>query len=245
MKTMSAFASGDQNDMERVASSSSDSSGLHSENSTRTNAINRYDVLLGRGGLTNSHVGNKHFRAVVAEYQPTYLVAKKKDKKEIAKEIVARIHASGGRFLKRTADSEVWSEVTEKKALEKTSQSLRESLDVRHKKFRTDKVFHGRDGDENNPRKRARLVTGLVMESPKLTGMAGPRLQSFVGASSPKMGGGVPTNGNTDDIPDLRTEEGLGAESATSKFVPLFHFYPSERDHTNLSEDDCDHVLEI
>jgi hypothetical protein len=142
-------------------------------NNNEWNEITPNDVLLGRGGLTNSHCGNKTFRSVVSEYQQEYLHARKKEKKEIATRIVARIHESGGRFLKRTADSGVWSEVTVKKATEKTSQALREGLDVRHRTVRPEKLFHPRDNDESNPRKRARLVEGMVMDSPKFYGSTG------------------------------------------------------------------------
>lgn len=222
-KSMSAVAA---SNVGRVASSSSDSS----SGSSQVNSINGYDVLLGRGGLTNSHIGNKHFRKVVSEFQPQYLVARKNDKKYIAQRIVERIHAKGGRFLKRTADSEVWSEVTMKKALEKTSQSLRESLDVRHKKFRPEKVFHRQDGDEKNPRKRTRLVQGLVMDSPKLTGMKGPQQKN---GSDP-----------ADDIPDLSIEEAMGTSS--NKFEPLFSFSSQGTDNNpHIGEEDCDNVLEI
>merc|ERR1712241_1331538 len=86
-----------------------------------SNAITPNDVLCGRGGLTNSHVGNKTFRKVVDEYQQEYLKARKKEKKEIAKRIVSRIHENGGRFLKKSSSSSdsdnntsVWSEVIEK-----------------------------------------------------------------------------------------------------------------------------------
>lgn len=237
LKTMSAVAS---NNMERVASHSSTSSS--GDSNTQTSNINGHDVLLGRGGLTNSHIGNKNFRLVVAEYQPEYLVARKREKKEIAKRIVDRIHSSGGRFLRKSPVSDVWSEVTYNKALEKTSQSLRESLDVRHKKFRPEKVIQPREGVEKNPRKRARLVKGLVMESPKLTGMSGP---SNFSAAKP-----VPSNiarasshRGADDIPDLEAEEGLG--SASSKFEPFFNFYSLGTEQTQISEDDCGNVLEI
>jgi hypothetical protein len=211
--------------MERVASdTSSRSSG---QSNLQTNSINGYDVLLGRGGLTNSHIGNKRFRLVVAEYQLEYLMAKKREKKEIAKQIVDRIHSSGGRFLRKSPVSNVWSEVTENKALEKASQSLRESLDVRHKKFRPEKVIQQRDTDELNPRKRARLVKGLVMESPKLTGMSSR--PSTVDASS-----GVAD----DDIPDLKAEDGLG--TSVGKFEPFFSFCPA-----GTAEEDCENVSEI
>jgi hypothetical protein len=207
--------------MERVASDTSSRSSVQSN--LQTNAINGYDVLLGRGGLTNAHIGNKRFRLIVAEYQLEYLMAKK----EIAKRIVDQICNTGGRFLLKSPVSNVWSEVTEKKALEKASQSLRESLDVRHKKFRPEKVIQQRDTDELNPRKRSRLVTGLVMESPKLTGIA-----------NRPSAGDVSRGAADDDIPDLKAEDGLG--TSASKFESFFSFY-----NPDTAEEDCENVSEI
>ena len=165
--------------------------------STTTTTITPHDVLCGRGGLTNSHVGNKQFRKICSEYQLEYLQAKKNDKKTIAQRVVGQIHAMGGRFLQQghhppqssscssVSSSSVgttwWVEVPSKKALEKTSQALREGLDVRNKTVRPAKLFI--DQNENNahinieenavddvrrrtntnPRKRARLVDGLVV----------------------------------------------------------------------------------
>ena len=88
------------------------------------------DVLLGRGGRTNLHSGNKHFRAVVAEHQKEYLGARKNDKIDIARRIVSIINSRGGRFLKR--EGSAWAEVTDKRAQQKTSQALREGLGVRN-----------------------------------------------------------------------------------------------------------------
>mmetsp|Transcript_30207 Transcript_30207/g.50167 ORF Transcript_30207/g.50167 Transcript_30207/m.50167 type:complete len:209 (-) Transcript_30207:1562-2188(-) len=168
--------------MERKNSNNSSSS-----DNGEPNAINPNDVLCGRGGLTNSHVGNKRFRYIVAEYQQVYLNARKNEKKEIARTIVARIHGNGGRFLRRTADSGVWSEVTYKKATEKTSQALREGLDVRHKTVRPEKLIHLTESDDSNPRKRARLVEGLVMESPNLLGMSGGEVPDLKEEEQPSL----------------------------------------------------------
>ena len=55
------------------------------ENNMAAQEINSNDVLCGRGGLTNSHVGNKRFRDVVSEYQMEYLKSRKNDKKGIAR----------------------------------------------------------------------------------------------------------------------------------------------------------------
>ena len=60
--------------------------------------IRANDILLGRGGRTNLHDGNKQFRAIVADHQYEYLVARKKDKILIARRIVSMIKSHGGRF---------------------------------------------------------------------------------------------------------------------------------------------------
>ena len=113
---------------------------------TASSEIAENDVLCGRGGLTNSHIGNKHYRQIVQDHQAEYLKARKRDKITIAQRIVAIIHDNGGRFLKRSADGESWVLVTDKKAQEKTSQALREGLDVRNKKIRPSKQIR-RDDD--------------------------------------------------------------------------------------------------
>lgn len=89
------------------------------------------DVLLGRGGATNNHEGNKRFRAVVASHQEQYLASKKKDKAIISRSIVGIIQSNGGRFLRKNPVTDAWETVDDKKAVEKTSQALREGLNVR------------------------------------------------------------------------------------------------------------------
>mmetsp|Transcript_4051 Transcript_4051/g.6147 ORF Transcript_4051/g.6147 Transcript_4051/m.6147 type:complete len:254 (+) Transcript_4051:208-969(+) len=101
--------------------------------------ITERDVLCGRGGLTNHHEGNRRFRSVVASHQGEYRTARKHDKADIARRIVALIRDQGGRFLKsvqgKAAGGGHWVEIGDKKAREKTSQALREGLDVRHSRF--------------------------------------------------------------------------------------------------------------
>jgi hypothetical protein len=90
---------------------------------------------------------------LVAQQMPAYLRAAKKDKVKIARHIVSIIQSQGGRFLKRRSDATTpttvdsasssgedgyWIPVTDQRAREKTSQALREGLDVRHRTFRTD-----------------------------------------------------------------------------------------------------------
>jgi len=83
--------------------------------------VGPYDVLCGRGGATNNHNGNRNFRRIVTEHQKKYLAARKRDKRVIAE--------ISGRFLRRESDGR-WSEVDGCKACEKTSQALREGLDI-------------------------------------------------------------------------------------------------------------------
>merc|ERR1712150_86741 len=94
-------------------------------------AINSHDVLCGRGGGTNSQIGNRRFRKLVQEFQPTYLLARRKEKPLLARTIVLIIRQRGGRFLKKDDDTGELYEVGDSKAEAKTSQALREGLDVR------------------------------------------------------------------------------------------------------------------
>lgn len=93
--------------------------------------VNTYDVLCGRGGGTNSQVGNRRFRKLVQEFQPIYLLARRKEKPLLARTIVLIIRKRGGRFLKKDEETGELYEVGDAKAEAKTSQALREGLDVR------------------------------------------------------------------------------------------------------------------
>lgn len=93
--------------------------------------INCNDVLCGRGGGTNSQIGNRQFRKLVNEFQPEYLHARRKQKPLIAKRIVQIIRQRGGRFLRKNDSDGYYFEVGDFKAEAKTSQALREGLDVR------------------------------------------------------------------------------------------------------------------
>jgi hypothetical protein len=83
-----------------------------------------HDVLFGRGGMTNSHQGNKRFRDVIALHRPDYVKAIKNDKPNVARKIVRAIRTSTppGRFLKKNDDGK-WYDVGDKVAAEKASKS--------------------------------------------------------------------------------------------------------------------------
>ena len=88
------------------------------------------DVLYGRGGGTNHHVGNRKFRILIDEFKPRYLKAKRVDKPLIAMEVVNkwRSQKPPGRFLKEK--DKKWCDVGDPRAREKTSQALREKAAV-------------------------------------------------------------------------------------------------------------------
>lgn len=84
------------------------------------------DVLLGRGGRTNHHPGNKRYLEAKDLIQDRYLAASKNEKTDISQELVDVVHAWGGRFLQLDEVANKWFEVTNIKARKKASQTLRE-----------------------------------------------------------------------------------------------------------------------
>jgi len=87
-----------------------------------------HDVLCGRGGGTNAHIGNAHWRLLVQANKELYLTLPKKQKMLLSKSIVnaVRNQHPPGRFLQKDPSTSLWSDVGDSKAQEKTSQALRE-----------------------------------------------------------------------------------------------------------------------
>src|SRR6476660_1978228 len=87
-----------------------------------------HDVLCGRGGGSNSHVGNMHWRMLVAANKELYVTLPKKQKLLLSMSIVnaVRSQTPPGRFLQKDAKSELYFDVGDQRAQEKTSQALRE-----------------------------------------------------------------------------------------------------------------------
>lgn len=99
-------------------------------------SMNKNDVLCGRGIGQVQYVGNRQMRRLVRTRREEYVATPSyKAKKIIAEELFAVIKNRGGRFLRLVETGETvknivkegeWEEETEKKALEKIKQSLRE-----------------------------------------------------------------------------------------------------------------------
>jgi len=90
----------------------------------------RHDVLSGRGNYVNNHPGNEHFRSLVRMHKVAYVATPKSQKPKFSRLIYDAIKNLDppGRFLKQGEDGsdKMWYEITEKKALDKTRQALRE-----------------------------------------------------------------------------------------------------------------------
>lgn len=87
------------------------------------------DVLCGRGGLTNQHAGNEWFRRLVRSNRGLYRSCPKHTKLLVAKAIVQAVQQQDppGRFLEvADKDAGTWIQINYKRAVDKTSQALRE-----------------------------------------------------------------------------------------------------------------------
>eukprot|EP00934_Nitzschia_sp_Nitz4_P005284 Nitzschia sp. Nitz4//scaffold169_size48518//19103//20803//NITZ4_007070-RA/size48518-processed-gene-0.92-mRNA-1//-1//CDS//3329538382//5274//frame0 len=93
------------------------------------------DVLCGRGGAANQHPGNITYRNLVNSNKDFYIACLKQEKLKISKSIVATIREQRGRFLDRDANDQTWHDIGDKKAVEKTSQALREGQPQRRQKL--------------------------------------------------------------------------------------------------------------
>lgn len=84
---------------------------------------------------TNHHDGNKRYRKLVEGRKVDYVNSKRLDKPLVSLDIIRewRGQRPPGRFLKFDEKKEVWLDVGDKKAREKTSQALREKAPLLRK----------------------------------------------------------------------------------------------------------------
>ena len=83
------------------------------------------DVMCGRGGKVNKHPGNVVYRKIVEYNKLYYQSVHKKHRILVSKSIVQAIHNNGGRFMGQQGSDE-WVPIVFKRAVQKTSQALRE-----------------------------------------------------------------------------------------------------------------------
>ena len=93
------------------------------------------------GGATNNHLGNSHWRMLVATNKELYVTLPKRQKQLLSRSIVhaVRSQTPPGRFLQRDPQTDLWYDVGDARATEKTSQALREGAPkLRDKLKKTD-----------------------------------------------------------------------------------------------------------
>jgi hypothetical protein len=104
------------------------------------------DVLLGRGGRTNHHVGNRTYLEAKETIQDRYKLASKNDKTSISQDLVDIITSRGGRFLKLDDDVNKWYPVPNIVARKKASQTLREVNTPEERASKRSKYTHATTG---------------------------------------------------------------------------------------------------
>lgn len=92
------------------------------------------DILMGRGGKNNQHIGNEKLRGLARLQSEHYRMASKKGKSNISRELVrqVRLMVPPGRFLKKNTITGDWEDVGDDVAREKASQVLRDAVSVVH-----------------------------------------------------------------------------------------------------------------
>lgn len=119
------------------------------------------DVLSGRGGGTNQHEGNCFFRSLINKNREKYLRAKKNSKPHISMAIVKAVRERNGRFLRKDDDSNLWFEIGDAAAREKTSQALRQRA-PEYRRLLIEKDAANTLNEVNN------VVAGVVPAQPQL-----------------------------------------------------------------------------
>jgi len=116
------------------------------------------DVLSGRGGRSNHHAGNVHFRKVVNKIRPIYIRSNKREKPHISYQVVEEIRGLDptGRFLQEEKKSGLWYEIGDKRAREKASQALRDGTgsSIFCRKIKPNAFFNAA------PRRKLKLMQG-------------------------------------------------------------------------------------
>lgn len=163
-----------------------------------------HDVLSGRGGGINAHVGNIAFRDWVKERRNAYTLAESKQQKaRVAQEVIDIVYSQNppGRFLQKCtsskgddADGEWWVALDKDKVMAKTSQALREGapqIRAAHgKEKKSDKKK-----DMTSPSPSPKRKTSPKKKSPKTkaaSSVLAPALQQppTIMAAKPGIGGG-------------------------------------------------------
>ncbi|CAB9506256.1 Nitrilase family, member 2 [Seminavis robusta] len=88
-----------------------------------------HDVLCGRGAGITKHPGNKRWRELIRNNQEKYTSLPRNQRPLIAEQIVKAVRSLNppGRFLSKDVNTQLWYEIGDAKAAEKTAQAIRDS----------------------------------------------------------------------------------------------------------------------
>ncbi|GAX24787.1 hypothetical protein FisN_18Lh135 [Fistulifera solaris] len=102
--------------------------------------LTAHDVLCGRGVTTNKWAGNEQFRSLVGLNKELYVTSTKRQKMAISRSIVDAVRSMNppGRFLEKNMDTGLWNDIGNRKAIEKTSQALRDGAATLRKQLSAD-----------------------------------------------------------------------------------------------------------
>jgi hypothetical protein len=109
------------------ANNNNNNSGTTNESWISESDITENDVICERGGKSNRHAGTKKYRGIVEKLKTRYQnLILKREKTDLSREIIAQIHESNGRFLKKDDDSGLYFVLSKVETTKKVSQALRE-----------------------------------------------------------------------------------------------------------------------
>jgi len=104
---------------------SSDFSGTHTSQGKMELILEPgpHDVLCGRGGGSQNHIGNKEYRSVIAANKLKYISSERREKTLLVESIVkaVRMQDPPGQFLEKHLDTGCWSDIGDKRAFAKVS----------------------------------------------------------------------------------------------------------------------------
>lgn len=146
----------------------------------RITRINENDIICGRKGVALKHPGNLAYRKIVGLNKELYATCLKNEKLRISKSIVYAMREDlGGRFLEREdgktsmslderdedGNPVVWRDIGDKKAVEKTSQALREGQPKLLKKLAMENRIRDVPPRPRSSHPRPAAATDLVAET--------------------------------------------------------------------------------
>jgi hypothetical protein len=133
------------------------------------------DILMGRGGKNNQHIGNERLRSMARLESENYRLATKKGKSLISRELVLKVRSLDppGRFLKKNIETGLFEDVGDEVAREKASQVLRDAVATTCSPRQKDSDYTSKSVFEKSADERS-LLTHKVKSVPNPQVMSTP-----------------------------------------------------------------------